>query len=103
MIRINSIGLTALIAAGLFLCGCQESTSSDQIRRAQIIANQNITLTKQVKEKDAQIADLNEQLQKAKEENEELRAQHGDIYVKLMQMLSECQTKLDKYEPRTTN
>jgi hypothetical protein len=103
MIRINSIGLTAVMAAVFFLCGCQESNSSDQIRRAQIIANQNITLTKQVKEKDAQIADLNEQLQKAKEQNEAIQAQHGEIYLKLMQTLSECQTKLEKYEPPKTN
>ncbi len=103
MIRINSIGLTAVMAAVFFLCGCQESNSSDQIRRAQIIANQNITLTKQVKEKDAQIAELNEQLQKAKEENEGLQSQHNEIYAKLMGLLAECQTKLEKYEPPKTN
>ena len=103
MMRINAIGLTAVMAACLFLVGCQESNSSDQIRRAQLVGNQNIVLTKQVKEKDAQIADLTAQLQKAKEQNETLQAQHGEIYLKLMQTLSECQTKLDKYEPRTTN
>lgn len=103
MIRINGIGLTAITAVCLLLGGCQESNSSDQFRRAQLVGNQNIALTKQVKEKDAQIADLTAQLQKANEKNEELQVQHGDIYVKLMQMLSECQTKLDKYEPRATN
>ena len=103
MIRINVIGLTAIAAVCLLLGGCQESNSTDQIRRAQLVGNQNIALTKQIKEKDAQIADLTAQLQKAKEQNEELQAQHGDIYVKLMQMLSECQAKLDKYESRTTN
>lgn len=80
-------------------CGAQSSQSSpDLVRRAQIVGNENIQLKKTLAEKDARIADLNKQLDAAKAENDRIQEQHGESYTKLLQILTDCQTKLEKYE-----
>ena len=53
----------------LFLTGCQESDSS-QIRRARLVANENLQLQENLKEKDQQIEELKSALEKPSQGSE---------------------------------
>jgi hypothetical protein len=89
--------IAVLTAASLFSTGCQ-NMSSDQIRMAQLVGNENLQLKKDLAKKDLEIADLHKQIEKLQQESAAEAEQHGDIYKKLMEMIQECQGKLEKYE-----
>jgi flagellar biosynthesis/type III secretory pathway chaperone len=97
--RINSVlSLVVLAVVCLFSIGCNGSMSSDQVRMAQLVGNENLQLKKDIANKDKQIADLTKQVEQTKQENDAIMEQHGDIYKKLMEIIQECQGKLEKYE-----
>jgi flagellar biosynthesis/type III secretory pathway chaperone len=97
--KINSVlTLFVLAAVCLFSIGCNESMSSDQLRMAQLVGNENLQLKKDLATKDQQIADLKKQIEQAQQENDKIMEQHGNIYKKLMEIIQECQGKLEKYE-----
>jgi chromosome segregation ATPase len=70
--RLNSLFYLVVLAAGcLVFNGCNEELSSDQIRMAQLVGNENLELKKQLKDKDGRIAELTKQLEQAKEESQQ--------------------------------
>lgn len=72
--------------------------SSDMIRRAQMVGQENIQLKKQIETLEQRIADLEKQVEAEQTENARIMAQHSDIYTGLMRNLLDCSTKLEQYE-----
>ena len=90
-----------LLVLAVALAGCQTRSadaSSGEMRRARLVGNENISLKKTIAEKDSRIADLQKQLEEAQAENDRITNQHGETYKGLMEIIVDCQTKLDKYE-----
>ena len=82
------IGITVL---GLWaLSGCQESDAS-QIRRARLVANENIQLKKQLEEKDQQIEKLKKQILEIEEKTAKSVEQAGNTSIKSMRLLLESE------------
>ena len=59
----------------LFLNGCQESMSSEQIRQARLVGNENLVLKKQMQEKEAEIAKKNTLISDKNKEIADLKQQ----------------------------
>lgn len=58
--KMNSVlCLTVLTAVCLFANGCNEEMSSDQVRMARLVGNENLELKKEIKNKDSQINEKN--------------------------------------------
>lgn len=80
-----------LASISLFvLTGCQES-EANQIRRARVIANENIQLKKQLAEKDQHIAELNKQIEELNAEIAEKDETFGNTTLRTLQMVSESE------------
>lgn len=88
-------------------CGNQSATTSpDVMRRAKLLGNENIQLKKTLAEKDAQIAErenqivkLKQRLEQVEQEKAAISKQQDEVYANLMKLWSDCQQKLLKYEP----
>jgi cell division protein FtsB len=81
----------ATIASGMFLfAGCQESDAS-QIRRARLVANENIQLKKQLQEKDQQIEELKKQIEQIETESAEAIEKSGEASGKTLRLLLESE------------
>ncbi len=76
----------------LLMSGCQESEST-QIRRARLIANENIQLKKQLKEKDQQIEELKKQIEELIAKSEKEQEQFGNTTLQTLQMLGETENR----------
>ncbi|MBM4104681.1 MAG: hypothetical protein FJ263_11675, partial [Planctomycetes bacterium] len=63
--------MTVLAAVCLFGNGCNEEMSSDQVRMARLVGNENLELKRQIKNKDNEINNLNQQLEQAKQESQQ--------------------------------
>ncbi len=96
-----SLWVLVFVGSFLFILGCGKQSESGQIRRAQLVGNENLQLKKDIADKDKQIADLKKEIEKAQQENAAIEEQHADLYKGLLDLLSECTTKLEKYEGRT--
>jgi len=91
--------IPVLLGSFLFLLGCSKpQNDSDMVRRAQLVGNENLQLKKDIADKDKQISELTKQVEKAQAENAAIEEQHADIYKKLMDIILECNSKLEKYE-----
>ena len=100
-LELRSVLLCCLVCGLWCILGCQKgggAAAGGDVRRAQIVGNENIQLKKTIAEKDSEIAGLNQQLEAAEAENERIAQQHADIYEGLMRHLLECSTKLEIYE-----
>ena len=91
MRQIVLIILIVLLSVPL-LTGCQESQAG-QIRRARVIANENIELKQELKEKDEQIADLQKQIEEMEAKSAEQDKKFGETTLKTLKMLSESEVK----------
>lgn len=91
-----------LLPAALFLfagCGNQSAgASSDVMRRAQLLGNENIQLKREIAARDAKINELTQQLTTVQAEMESNQQRHGESILKLMEITAECQRKLKLYE-----
>ena len=74
------------------LSGCQES-ESNQIRRARLVANENMKLKKQLAEKDRQIEELNKQIEKIEAERAKDHDEFGEATIKTLQMVADSETE----------
>jgi len=106
--QLKTLILCSVLCLLTSVVGCQKpaqgnSGDADALRRAQLVGNENIQLKKTIADKDAQIADLQKQLEAAHAENDRIAEQHAEIYKGLMQNLLDCSTKLEKYEQETTD
>ena len=72
----------------LLLTGCQESDSS-QIRRARLIATENMQLKQDLKERNQQIEDLKTEIEKIETESAEAIERAGETSIKSMRLLLE--------------
>lgn len=88
----NGLWLGVLIA--VLMVGCSENTSSDQVRRAQLVGHENIQLKKQIDDQSAQIAQINERLEKTKLENERLQKQSVKLEQQHEKTISQLQSDL---------
>ena len=78
----------------LLLAGCQESDSS-QIRRARLIATENMQLKQNLEEKDQQIEELKVQLEALEVENANVIEQSGEASIKTLRMLLESEKRAE--------
>lgn len=86
----TTIFMFAALLGLSFLAGCQESEAS-QIRRARIVANENIQLKKQLEEKDQEIEELKKEIERVELEAAEEVQQAGDTSIKSMRLLLESE------------
>ena len=78
----------------LLLAGCQESDSS-QIRRARLIATENMQLKQNLEEKDQQIEELKAQIEALEVENAKVIEQSGEASIKTLRMLLESEKRAE--------
>jgi outer membrane murein-binding lipoprotein Lpp len=78
----------------LLLAGCQESDSS-QIRRARLIATENMQLKQNLEEKDQQIEELKVQIEALEVENANVIEQSGEASIKTLRMLLESEKRAE--------
>ena len=76
----------------LLLAGCQESEST-QIRRARVVANENLQLKQDLKEKDQQIEELKKQIEEIEAKNAKEHEKFGNTTIKTLQMLSQTENR----------
>ena len=69
----------------LLLAGCQESDSS-QIRRARLIATENMQLKQDLEEKDQKIEELKAQIETLEVENAKVIEQSGEASIKTLRL-----------------
>lgn len=112
----DSLRLAVLVMLCLFLNGCNERMSSDQIRRARLVGSENLVLKKQLRDKDSliddknalinskdiQIAELTKQLEQSKQETAmaqdrttKMEKNFSDAAASYQQQLEECQKTVD--------
>ena len=75
----------------LLLTGCQESEAS-QIRRARVIASENMQLKQDLEEKDKQIEELKKQIEDMNIENAETHEEFGKMTTATLQILVDTET-----------
>ena len=90
--RYITIVLLTAVLGTLVLAGCQKSDAG-QIRKARLIANENIQLKKQLAEKDAQIQDLKKQIEKIEAEKAKADEKFGSTTIKTLRMLAETEER----------
>ena len=78
----------------LLLVGCQESDSS-QIRRARLVATENMQLKQDLEERDQQIEELKAQIEALEAENAKVIEQSGEISIKTLRMLLESEKRAE--------
>ena len=84
------------LLAGLLLsaAGCQEAESDAAlVRRARLVANENITLKKQLDEKDQQIARLEQQIEKLEQEKHKITKDTGEATLRMLQITAEAEQR----------
>ena len=86
---------TVSVIAILWGTGCQESDAT-QIRRARLVANENLQLKKQLKEKDDQIENLKKEIEKIESEMAQKEEQSGETSLKTLQMLVESEKRAEE-------
>ncbi|HOK95465.1 MAG TPA: hypothetical protein PK052_12930 [Anaerohalosphaeraceae bacterium] len=87
--------IVAVLLAGMCIwgfCGCQESDSV-MVRRARLVANENLKLQKQLEEKERQIEQLKKETETLKNEREQAIASCGEVHLKLLEMVSESEKR----------
>jgi hypothetical protein len=87
-----TIFLFILIVGVLLLTGCQESDAS-QIRRARLVANENLQLKQDLEDKEQQIENLKKQIEEIEAKNAEEHEKFGNTTLKTLQMLSETEIR----------
>ena len=80
--------------ATLLLTGCQESDSS-QIRRARLIATENMQLKQDMEERNRQIEELKAQIEALELENAKVIEQSGEASIKTLRMLLESEKRAE--------
>ena len=80
--------------ATLLLTGCQESDSS-QIRRARLIATENMQLKQDLEDRDLQIEELKAQIEALELENANVIEQSGEASIKTLRMLLESEKRAE--------
>ena len=70
--------------------GCRES-QSNQIRKARVIANENLQLKKQLEEKDQQIESLKKEIEKIQTEFAQEIEKAGETSIKSMRLVLEVE------------
>jgi hypothetical protein len=80
--------------ATLLLTGCQESDSS-QIRRARLIATENMQLKQDLEDRDQQIEELKAQIEALELENANVIEQSGEASIKTLRMLLESEKRAE--------
>jgi hypothetical protein len=88
--RHTTIVLLTAVLGTLVLASCKESDAS-QIRKARVVANENLQLKKQLTEKDAQIQDLKKQIEKIEAEKAKADEEFGSSTIKTLQMVAETE------------
>jgi len=91
MKRMTFVLLTAAFGT-LLLAGCQKSDAS-QIRKARVVANENLQLKKQLTEKEIQIQDLKKQIEEIEAEKVKADEQFGSTTIKTLQMMAEVENR----------
>ncbi len=91
------------ISVGLFFCvtllasGCAEPQADDAlIRRARLVADENIELRKQLEQKDRRIAQLEQELQDAHEEMLRITEQTGRNTRRLLEITAEAERRAEQ-------
>jgi predicted metal-binding transcription factor (methanogenesis marker protein 9) len=91
MKRMAIVLLTAAFGT-LLWAGCQKSDAS-QIRKARVVANENLQLKKQLAEKDTPIQDLKKQIKEIEAEKAKADEEFGSTTIKTLQMVSETEDR----------
>ncbi|MHC4836069.1 MAG: hypothetical protein ACYTCN_09105 [Planctomycetota bacterium] len=86
------IALFILLLSVPLLTGCQESQAG-QIRRARVIADENLELKQELKQKNKQIQDLNKQIEEIEAKNAEEHKKFGETTLKTLKILAESENK----------
>jgi len=88
----RTIVLLCIAGITVLACtGCQESESI-QIRRARVVANENIQLKKQLAEKDEQIEALKKDIEKIQLEAAQELENAGEANLKVLKLLLQSET-----------
>ena len=76
----------------LLLTGCQES-EGNQIRKARLVANENLELKELLGEKDQQIEGLKKQIEDMEIKSAKEHEEFGNLTLKTLQMLAESENQ----------
>lgn len=91
MRHMTLVVMTAVLGT-LILAGCQKSDAG-QIRKARVVANENIQLKKQLAEKEARIQDLKKQIEEIEAEKAKADEEFGSTTIKTLQMVAETEER----------
>lgn len=94
--------LSVAISMTMLLTGCQEQDLSAQDRKAKLLANDNLELKNQLKDKDKDIKAQVKLLSDCKKENASIRGENGEAMIKLLQLLNDATIELDKVNAENT-
>jgi hypothetical protein len=90
------IFITRVIALCIpVLIGCQKADSTD-IRRARLVANENLQLKKDLQEKDQQIESLKQEIERIESESAEKVERAGETSIKSMRLLLESEQRAEE-------
>ena len=89
-----------LIAAVVFMAGCQES-DSQLVQRARLVGSENIQLQKELEQKDKEIQSLKDRMAKMEEDYQQQLNESAESSFKLLEIVS--QTSKDLEECRAEN
>lgn len=76
----------------IMMAGCQESDST-LVQRARLVGNENLKLKDQLQEKDQQIAQLKEDIEKLEAEKVQIIQESGDTNIKIMRIVAETEQR----------
>ena len=86
--------LLVIASSLLFLMGCQKPDSTD-IRRARLVANENLQLKKDLEEREHQIKELKQEIEKIETESAEKIERAGETSIKSMRLLLESEQRAE--------
>lgn len=100
--RHTKLVLLTTLFGTLCLTGCGKS-DANQIRKARLIANENLQLKKQLAEKDAQILDLEKRIEKTEAEKAKADEEFGTTTIKTLEMVAEIEKQRQALEEENEN
>ncbi|MBE0535306.1 MAG: hypothetical protein IH624_06505 [Phycisphaerae bacterium] len=87
---ISLLATAIVLAAGAVFSGCQEEAAdASSMRRARLVADENIALKKQIEERDKEVEKQKQRVEECKQEMTKGQEQTGSTMLQMMQHLAE--------------
>ena len=88
--------LASVFSMTMLLTGCGEENLTAQQRKAKLLANDNLQLKKQLKDKDKEIKAQMDLVKDCKKENARAQEVSGDTMGKMLKIVAETNIELEK-------